>query len=101
MGIGPDRGEFARPLEWHLEYPEDGAGMGRHDDDAIGHGHRFIDRVRDEDHGFASLFPYSEDLLLEDEAGLLIECAERFIHQQEIGIDRQRSRDRDTLAHSL
>ena len=45
--------------------------------------------------------PDTEELFLKEKAGLLVEGAERFVHQQEIRIDRQGAGDRNTLPHAL
>ena len=47
--------------------------------------------VRDEQH---------REVLAEDHAGLLVERAERLVHQQDAGLEAERARQRRALAHA-
>lgn len=57
-----------------------------HDDDSIGQTHRFADGVRDEQNRLARLNPQFLKLLMQQRARLRIERRERFIHQQNRGV---------------
>ena len=46
------------------------------------------------------LVPQPQQLLVEHVADDLVERAERLVHQQQIGIERQRARDRGALLHA-
>ena len=54
-------------------------GTGRHDGNAIGKHRRFVQRVGDEEHGRAGLPPHAQQLVAHEQAGLLVERAERFV----------------------
>src|SRR5260370_3806228 len=60
----------------------------------------FVHIVGDEDHGFARFLPDGEQLALHQAAGLCVERAERFIHQQDARVDGERSGDGDALFHA-
>ena len=44
--------------------------------------------------------PQPQQLLIEHVAHDLVERAERLVHQQQVGIERQRARDRGALLHA-
>ena len=71
-----------------------------HHDDARREEDRLRDRVRDEDDRRAELLPDREQLEVEPLAGHLVERAERLVHQQQRGLERERPRDRDALLHA-
>jgi hypothetical protein len=56
--------------------------------------------VGHEDHGLAGLLPDARELCLHQAAGLPIQRAERFVHQQHAGIEGERARDRGALLHA-
>src|SRR4051794_5704144 len=55
------------------EIGDDPAGPGAHDDDAVREIDRFIDAVGDEDHGPLLRLPKAEEIVVEAEAGDLVE----------------------------
>ena len=79
--------------------PGDPAGPRRHHDDARREEDRLGDRVRHEDDGRARLGPDPEQLEIEALARHLVERAERLVHQQERGRERERASNRDALLH--
>ena len=62
--------------------------------------HRLIDRMGDQHDGLMRALPDVEQALAHLLAGDGVERAERFVHQQHFGIERQRPRDRDALPHA-
>src|SRR6185295_2649645 len=79
----------------HRDLALDAAGAARHDDDAIAQVDRLLDAVRDEEDGVVELALQARDLLLQHGARLRVERAERLVHQQDVGLDGERARDRD------
>ena len=67
---------------------------------AVGQKHRLVDLVGDEQHGLAALLPDAQQLGLHDLARLRVERGERLVHQQHVGIDRERAGEIDALAHA-
>jgi|GEM_PF-4045575 len=65
--------------------------------DLVGQEHGFFDVVRHEQHGRARRLPHPDQLLLQVAAGNGVDRAEGFVHQQQVGLDRQRAGD----AHAL
>src|SRR5207248_2054936 len=65
---------------------DDAAGPRAHHHDLARQEHRLGDRVGDEDHGLAGLFPQPQQLLVEVVAGNLVERAERLVHHQQLGL---------------
>ena len=61
---------------------------------------RFLDRMRDEDHGEADVFPQPDQFFLHLAAGERIERGERLVHQQHGRLHRERARDGDALLHA-
>ena len=74
-------------------------GRGRHHDDSGREEHRLGDRVRDEEDGAARLRPDPQQLPVQPLARHLVERAERLVHQEQRGRERERARDRDPLLH--
>ena len=75
-------------------------GTRAHHHDAIRQVDRFVDLMRDEQHGLARLAPDLQQLGLHELAGLRVERGERFVHQQHLRIGRQRPREIDALLHA-
>src|SRR6185437_4765086 len=92
--------EIAVARQIALDDVDDAAGPRRHHHDAARQEHRLGNRVRDEDHRLAGALPQLEELLVEPVADDLVECAERLVHEEEVGVERQRARDRDALLHA-
>src|SRR5258708_5009776 len=68
-----------------------------HDGDARGELQRLLHVVRHEHDGLAALAMDARDLRLQRVAGDRIERAERLVHEQDIGIRRERAGDADPL----
>ncbi len=62
--------------------------------------HRFLDRMRHQHDGLAGALPDLEQECAHLLAGDGVERAERLVHHQHFGIERERARDRDPLAHA-
>ncbi len=75
-------------------------GPGRHHDDAVGEEDRFLDRVRDEDHGQPGALPDVEKLVLQALARHRVERAERLVHQHDLGVVGEHAGDRHALLHA-
>ena len=56
--------------------------------------------MRDEDDGLAQIAPQRQQIVVEPEAGDLVERGERFVHQENIRIGDQRARQRDPHLHA-
>ena len=54
----------------------------------------------DEDHGRAASLPQRQQIVVEPEAGDLVERGERLVHQQQLRLGHQRARDRDPHPHA-
>src|SRR3990170_2751405 len=76
------------------------AGARGHDQDAVGELHRLVDVVRYEDDRLVQSVADFEQLLAEDDAGLLVERAEGLVHQQNLRFENERPGDGDPLAHA-
>ena len=74
--------------------------MRRHDDYPVREVKRLVDAVRDEDDRLSVLLPYSQQLALEQHARVRVERAEGLVHQQHLGVVRERAGYRGALAHS-
>ncbi len=100
--IGAHRVGVARPSERHVEHLLDAAGTRAHHRDPIAEQDRLVDRMGDEHHGLALVGPFHErkQLLLQDLAGLRVECRERLIHQQDRRVHGERAHQPHALLHS-
>ncbi len=81
----------ARARQRHIDQRLEPARVRRHHGDAVGEEHRLVDRVRDENDGASLggrtvLSPDSQQLVLEDDAGLRVERGQRLVHQQHLGL---------------
>ncbi|MCG8404272.1 MAG: hypothetical protein MI923_03645 [Phycisphaerales bacterium] len=76
------------------------AGARQQDGDLVGDIDRLFDRVRDEDEGLALIAHQGQQILLEFAAVLLVDRGERLVEKQHLGINRQRARQTDALAHA-
>ena len=61
--------------------------------------HRFLDVVRDKNHGLRRPLPDVQKLRLHQAAGLRIKRAERLVHQQDLRIEGEGAGDRGPLLH--
>src|SRR4051812_8594646 len=73
-------------------------GANRQDDDEIAHVGGFEQIVSDEENGAMQLFAQTARSLTEFARRQLINTGERFVHQNQIGFDRQSARQADALA---
>src|SRR5689334_21461573 len=78
----------------------DAPGARTHHNHAIGKENRFADVVSHEDHGFAQLVPYPEQLEVHELARHLVERRKRLIHEQHRRIVKQHPANRDALLHT-
>ena len=78
----------------------DAARPRRHHRHAVGEIDRLLHVVGDEDHGLRRALPDAQQLALHQPAGLRVERAERLVHQQDLGIEGERARDRGALLHA-
>src|SRR5262249_1749628 len=72
----------------------------RHYDDSIGQLDRLVDVVRDEEYGLLLTLPHAYKLVLHPLARERVERREWLVHQQHARIDRERTSERDPLAHA-
>ena len=68
--------------------------------DAVGDQHGLVEIVGDEQDGLLGARVDVEQLGLHGLARLRVERAERLVHQQHLGVDRERARDADALLHA-
>ena len=81
----------------------DPARMGREDEEAVAHLHGLLDVVSDEQHGLdrqLPLAPEIEKIVAQRLGGENVERRERLVHQQDVGMNDQRPRESNTLAHA-
>ena len=76
---------------------DDGGGPGREHEDTVGQKHRPLDVVGDEDYRLLLDPADLEELILQELAGLRIECAEGLVHQQDIRVRCKTTRQSDPL----
>src|SRR5262245_18936593 len=79
---------------------EDAAGPRRHHDDPLGEIDRLEYRMGDEDDGLAQRLPEREQVIVEAKARDLVERGERLVHQQELRLGDERTRDRGAHLHA-
>src|SRR5579875_2605416 len=90
----------ARPGERHGDDFANPPRMRRHHDHAIGKRQRLLDTVRDEQHRLAIALPERKELRRQTHARLLVERAERLVHEEHLRIDGKRASDRAALFHA-
>src|SRR6516165_6854094 len=78
----------------------DGAGAGGKHGDAIGEKRGFTQAVGHEYDGLVGAGEQHRQILAEDHAGLLVERAERLVHEQDAGFETERTGERGALAHA-
>ncbi len=71
-----------------------------HDDEAVGEKHRFEDAVRDEDDGPFLVQPQAQEILVELEAGDLVERREGLVEEEETWPGDERAGNRDAHLHA-
>ncbi len=89
---------FARQINFYHAF--DLAGAGGHNDHQIGQKDGFNHAVRDEYHSFLFFFQDLDQLALHVLAGLGVQRAKRFVHQQHFGVVSQRACDGHALLHA-
>ncbi len=97
------RAVVARAGERVADDGADAAGVVAEDDDAVGHVSHFLDVVADEHDRRQVAFlggPDVEDLGAEALGGQGVHLAERLVHEQDFGIDRQGAGHADALFHA-
>jgi hypothetical protein len=62
--------------------------------------HRLGDRMGDEADGLFGARPELQQFLVQPVAHDLVQRAEGFVHQQDVGVEGQRPRDRGALLHA-
>lgn len=92
------RGDLvARAIELDLQYLENNARRLAENRDAVRQIDRFIDIMRDKDHGLAVVLPDIEHEIFQLGATLRIDRREGLIHQKDFGAIRNASRYRNAL----
>src|SRR6218665_981501 len=76
------------------------AGAACHHHDAVGQVHRLFPRMGDEKHGAGMAARHAHQLLLHHDAGLRVERAEGFIHQQHLRVEHVDPGNRHPLLHA-
>src|ERR1700704_4738645 len=90
----------ARPAEIDIDDFRYSPRPRRHHDHTIPEQNRFRNTVSDEYYGLPLLGPYAHQLHIHGFPRHGIERAERFIHEQNLGIAHQRAADRYALLHA-
>src|SRR5213080_1428795 len=103
--LGAQRDELgrfhrARVVQGEVQHRLDPPGARRHDGDPRREEERLVQAVGHEDHGLARPAPDVEEPLAHEHARLLVEGAERLVHQEDLRVDGERAADRDALLHA-
>src|SRR5947208_2303579 len=77
-----------------------GAGAGGRHRDVVGEKRGFAQAVGHEHDAVVGAREQHRQILAEDHAGLLVERAERLVHEQDAGFETERARERGALAHA-
>ena len=93
------RHAIARSLQRYGNDRLNASGIRRQDDDLIGEIDRFSNIVRYEDDRLALDLRERSNVVLEFRTRYRVERSERFVHEQNLRIDRQRARYRHPLLH--
>src|SRR5215471_6672342 len=92
-----------RLRQTNLDLADDLRRIGRENEDAVAHQHRFFDIVSHQDHPFdgePAFAPEIEKIRPQSFRGEDVERRERFIHQQNIGVNNESACEADPLAHA-
>src|SRR5687767_4355066 len=92
--------EGARTWQFDGDVGDDPSRAPRHDDDAIGEEHGLVDLVRYEEHGLARRVPDAQELGLHELAGLCVKRGKGLVHEEDLRIDGERSREVRALLHA-
>src|SRR6201987_846926 len=86
--------DLQRAIGWEIAIDDvdDAARPRRHHDDPAREEHRFGNRMGDEQDGLSHRPPELQELLIEMVADDLVEGTERFVHQEQRRIERERAR---------
>ena len=93
----------ARLLEVDRDLANDAARIGREQQDAVAHQHRFLDIVGHQDDALdrqLAVAPQFEEIGAQRFGGQHVERGERLVHQQDVGMHDQRAGKADALAHA-
>ena len=99
LGRAPHFGD-SRTSESDVDDRRKPSGVRREDADSVREVDRLGDIVRDEDYRLAGLFPDSEQVFVQLLAGELVERRKRLVHQKDVGVQRERPCDADSLLHA-
>ncbi len=88
----------ARPAGAHEV--DEAAGARGHHADAVGQHRGLVEGVGDEQHARRGFTPQPQQLVAHEQAGLLVECAERLVEQDQPRLHHQGPGDADALAHA-
>ena len=97
------RAIVARPRQVILDDRANAAGIGAENHDAVGHVDDFLDVVADHDDRGGVLVerrPDVDDFRPQAFGGERVDVAERLVHEEDFGIDRQRAGHADALLHA-
>ena len=95
-----ERVEPTRTLDVDRVLLDDPTGSARQQDHAVAEAHGLAHVVGHEDHGEPRLAPQPLELVVQHVAGHGVERAERLVHEQDVGLLRERARQRHPLAHA-
>src|SRR5919106_4765624 len=98
-GAAPDLVGAAAPVDTGANDLRDPRGAPGQDDDLVGDVDGLLDRMGHEDHGLALLAEQPQQVVLELAADLLVDGREGLVHQQDVGVHRERPGESDALAH--
>src|SRR5215213_7273857 len=87
-------------VDLRLHDPGQPAGTAGEHDDLVRKIDRLLDAVGHEDERLALALAKPEEILLELAAGLLVDCGKRLVEKKHVGVDRERPRKADALAHA-
>ena len=93
----------ARLLQIDGDLADDAAGIGREQQDAVAHQHRFLDIVGHQDHALdrqLAFAPQLEEVGAQRFGGEHVERGERLVHQQNVRMHDERAGKADALAHA-
>ena len=100
-GVVVHRLAIARPRDRHRDRrPERRRRTDRQRDDPVGEQQRLVDVVGDQHDRLLARLPDARDLVLQHGARQRVQRRQRLVHQQHLGIDGQRARERHALAHA-
>src|SRR3989441_3486268 len=103
--LGAQRDELgrlhrARVVQGEVQHRLDPPGARRHDGDPRREEERLVQAWGHEDHRLAQPAPDVEEPLAHEHARLLVEGAERLVHQEDLRVDGERAADRGALLHA-